>query len=30
MKKCPSSCKEFRQVTDDMENVSYEYLEDDK
>lgn len=28
MKKCPSSCQEFRQVTDDMENVSYEYQDD--
>lgn len=30
MKKCPSSCQKFRQVTEDIENVSYEYLEDDK
>jgi len=30
MKKCPSSCQEFRLVTDDMGNLSYEYPEDDK
>jgi prepilin-type N-terminal cleavage/methylation domain-containing protein len=30
MKKCPSSCQEFRLVTDDMGNFSDEYPEDDK
>ena len=30
MKECPSSCKEFTLVTDDMGTFSDEYPEDDK